>query len=165
LIPPQWVELGPIGYWRLSTILSALGLFLYVTFRTRRPWIGVLSTMAWASLYEIAWVLTNSMMHGTMWGGTIWTATAVVAWPVLAYIQRIKPNRLALVAFLSCWIVWVATGFHYNYPGQQNFVSGNEFLNVLTKVILAVAYAISDNTHQSKDEQEHGMRSDAVQAC
>jgi len=143
LIPPQWIELGFVGGIRISTLLTALVVFVYVLVHTRSFFIAFVSTMAWASLYEIIFVLTDTIIHSMPWSRTLWIVIALMAYPILAHTQGIRPNRLLLFIFSVIWIIWVLFGFNYNSYNNPTFIPQNELFNVLSKTILALAYALS----------------------
>lgn len=146
MIPPQWIELGFVGSIRISTLLTASVVFIYVLARTRSFFIAFVSTMAWASLYEIIFVITDSIIHNMSWSRTFWIVIALMAYPILAHTQGIRPNRLLLLIFSLTWIIWVLFGFNYNSYNNPTFIPQNELLNVLSKTILALAYALSEFT-------------------
>lgn len=151
MIPPQWIELGFIGSIRLSTLLTAIVVFIYVLVYIRSFFIAFVSTMAWASLYEIIFVITDSIIHNMPWSHTLWIVIALMAYPILAHTQGIRPNRLLLLIFSVTWIIWVLFGFNYNGYNNPNFTPQDELLNVLTKTILALAYTLSEFT-KKKDK-------------
>ncbi|WP_455276326.1 hypothetical protein [[Eubacterium] cellulosolvens] len=151
MIPPQWIELGFIGSIRLSTLLTAIVVFIYVLVYTRSFFIAFVSTMAWASLYEIIFVITDSIIHNMPWSHTLWIVIALIAYPILAHTQGIRPNRLLLLIFSVTWIIWVLFGFNYNSYNNPNFSPQYELLNILTKTILALAYTLSEFT-KKKDK-------------
>ena len=146
LIHPQWIELGFIGSIRISTLLTAIVVFVYVLIQTRSFFIAFLSIMAWASLYEIVFVLTDSIIHNMPWSRTFWIVIALMAYPILVHTQGIRPNRLLLLIFSITWVIWVLFGFNYNSYNDPTYISQNELLNVLSKTILALAYALSEFT-------------------
>lgn len=146
MIPPQWIELGFVGSIRISTLLTALVVFIYVLARTRSFFIAFVSTMAWASLYEVIFVITDSIIYNMSWSHTFWIVIALMAYPILAHTQGIRPNRLLLLIFSLTWIIWVLFGFNYNSHNNPTFIPQNEMLNVLSKTILALAYAFSEFT-------------------
>ncbi|MCW4032849.1 MAG: hypothetical protein NWF08_05600 [Candidatus Bathyarchaeota archaeon] len=146
MIPHQWIELGFVGSIRISTLLTASVVFIYVLVRTRSFFIAFVSTMAWASLYEIFFVITDSIIHNMPWSRTFWIVIALIAYPILAHTQGIRPNRLLLLIFSLTWIIWVLFGFNYNSYNNPTFIPQNELLNVLSKTILALAYALSEFT-------------------
>lgn len=146
MIPPQWIELGFVGSIRISTLLTALVAFVYVSVRTRSFFIAFVSTMAWASLYEIIFVITDSIIHNMPWSRTFWIVIALMAYPILAHTQGIRPNRLLLLIFSLTWIIWVLFGFNYNSYDNPTFIPQNELLNILSKTILALTYALSEFT-------------------
>jgi hypothetical protein len=135
-----------MGSIRISTLLTALVAFVYVLVRTRSFFIAFLSTMVWASLYEIIFVITDSIIHNMPWSRTFWIVIALMAYPILAHTQGIRPNRLLLLIFSLTWIIWVLSGFNYNIYNNPTFIPQNELLNVLSKTILALAYALSEFT-------------------
>ena len=138
----QWVNLGFIGSMRTTTFLTAIVLFAFLVWRTRKPWTALVSVIAWASLYEILWYLTGVVVHQFSWTHAFWLTGALVAWPVLAHVQGVRPNRWLFVAFAVAWSLWMLSGFHFNdLNAQRPFDFIAEFLNVLTKTLLAIAYA------------------------
>jgi hypothetical protein len=102
--------------------------------------------MAWGSLYEIIFVFTDSIIHSMPWSRTFWIVIALMAYPILAHTQGIRPNRLLLLIFSLTWIIWVLFGFNYNSYNNPTFIPQNELLNVLSKTILALAYTLSEFT-------------------
>ena len=65
--------------------------------------------------------------------------------PILAHTQGIRSNRLLLLIFLVTWIIWILFGFNYNSSNNPTFIPQNELLNVLSKTILALVYALSEH--------------------
>ncbi|MCW3975385.1 MAG: hypothetical protein NWE86_03985 [Candidatus Bathyarchaeota archaeon] len=143
MIPPQWIEFGIIGSVRISTLLTAFGIFIYVFLRTKKLFIAAIAVMAWISLFEIIFVITDSIMHSVPWRGTFWIVAALAAYPILAYVQGIRPNYILILIFLSIWCLWIFMGFDYNSYNEPIFISMNEFMNVISKTTLAIAYALS----------------------
>ncbi|MFH0848078.1 MAG: hypothetical protein V1857_01065 [archaeon] len=136
-----WTDLGFIGVIRTSTILTALALFFFVLWRLRRPLIALLSVMAWVSLYEILWNLTDLFLHGGSLTHSFWQNTAIISYPILARTQGTRLNRTIMMLFSVFWIIWILSGFNSNNFNVEPFILSNEILNITTKAILAMAYA------------------------
>ncbi len=143
-MPPQWIEFGVIGSVRISTLLTAIGVFIYVFFRTKKFFMAAIAVMAWISLFEIVFVITDSIMHSVPWRGTFWIVVALAAYPILAHTQGVRPNWILILIFLSIWCLWIFMGFEYNSYNQPIFISMDEFMNVISKTTLAIAYALSE---------------------
>lgn len=141
-----WIDLGFMGYIRITTVLTALLLFFYALYRTRKPITAFLAMMAWASLYEIIWLLTDMLMHNQPVTNVFWISAALTAWPLLAYTRDIKPERLFLFVFAITWMIWILTGFNGNHRGVEPYSWTNEAIYVSTKSLIALAYAPFKNS-------------------
>jgi hypothetical protein len=144
-----WVDVSIItfgvwGYVRISTVLTAIVLFILITYRFRKPWIAFTAVAAWLTLYEILFLFTDSLINGGPWNHTVGLTIALIAWPLLAHTQGIRPNKWLILLFTATWFTWVLFGFQYNMKDVDPFIMHDEFLNVLTKTLLAGAYLFSD---------------------
>ena len=84
------------------------------------------------------------MINEGPWNHTVGLTVALMAWPLLAYAQGIRPNKWLILLFAATWLIWFLSGFQYNIKDAEPFILLDEFLNVLTKTLLAGAYLLSD---------------------
>lgn len=132
----------PGGYTRLSTVAMAATIFVAVTLLRRRPWLGVVTTVAWLALYEMGWQAGTLMFGGpSQLGYTAWFFAAIVAWPLLAHAMGVRAN-LPLAGFcLLTFMVWFAMGYRQTYPGTPIHLP-EEVLNEAGKTALGIAYLV-----------------------
>jgi hypothetical protein len=144
-----WIDVSVItfgvwGYVRISTVLTVIILFILLTYKFRKPWIAFTAVAAWLTLYEILFLFTDSIVNQDPWNNTIGLTVALMAWPLPAYTQGIRPNKWILIFFIATWLTWILSGFQYNIKDSEPFILHNEFINVLTKTLLAGAYLFSE---------------------
>lgn len=144
-----WVDVSVItfgvwGYVRISTVLTTIVLFILITYRFRKPWIAFTAVAAWLTLYEILFLFTDSLINEGPWNHTVGLTVALMAWPLLAYAQGIRPNKWLILLFTATWLIWILSGFQYNIKDVGPFILHDEFLNGLTKTLLAGAYLLSE---------------------
>lgn len=109
-----WLSLPLFGPVRTSTLLAAVAMLVIVVAVRRDPLRAVVAVVAWAGVFE-------TVYH---------TVGIVVDW------------RLSAV-FVALMAVWVATGFHYNVPGQGAAIDIRaEVINESSKTVLALAYLV-----------------------
>jgi hypothetical protein len=144
-----WVDVSALtfgvwGYVRISTVITAIILSILLSYRLQKPWIAFIAVAAWLTLYEILFLFTDSIINQGPWNHTIGLTVALIAWPLLAYSQGIRPNKWLILLFTATWLTWILSGFQYNVKDIEPFILHDEFLNVLTKTILAGAYILSE---------------------
>ena len=126
---------------RWSTVLTAVLILAIVTWRTRRPFLGVVTVLAWLSLYEVTWQACDVLVHRGNLVAYGWLSLAVIAWPLLAHQLGVRLDPVGLAVCAGAFLVWLALGFDYNWIGQpQPIKLVPEALNVVTKTSLGVAY-------------------------
>ena len=137
-----WVFAPFLQHLRWSMALLAVLIVSSVTVLRRRPLCAIAATLAWVSVYELAWMASNlAMRRGTSLEDLAWMTAAVGAWPILAHKLGIRPSMAWVGLCAAGWVVWLATGFQYNVPGQRQPIQlWPELLNVWTKTGLGVGY-------------------------
>lgn len=135
----MWLEL-PIGPFRVSTALTAIALGVWLLWRYRRWTAAVAGVMAWLAAYEVLYIGTGTLLHGWPFSAFLWTAN-LSAWVLLAWVIGVRPNPWLLLPFGASWLIWMAIGFVANTPGYP-WRWDDEVINVITKSVLAVAYAV-----------------------
>jgi hypothetical protein len=136
-----WAYLPIFGPVRYSTIITAIVVALFICWRTRIFWLGPLVTLAWASTYEIIYSCTRTLLQGWDAYQTAWVSVAIVGWVLLAYAKGARTDKIVLAAFVGTWVVWILMGFHSNTT-MNAFNLESELLNVATKTLLALSYAV-----------------------
>ena len=146
--PPNWLWVPVVGI-RWTTVLMAVAILLLVGGLRRRPFLAVVTTVAWASAYEIvfrAFDLAAHHLDGSLpvelqaW---LWQAVATVSWPLLAHVLGVRPYWPLVVVCGLAFAVWLWGGFWYDWRGQPyGLLLGDEILNVVTKTGLGVAYLV-----------------------
>jgi hypothetical protein len=122
---------------RTSTFLLGLLLLGFALIR-RRPLQGVLAALAWIAGYEAAWQLTAYLLHGRP---EIWPVlpSAAVALAVSMF-AGVAVDRRWLLVTAGLGVVWILTGYHYNYPWTVHMDWWAELMNEGTKVAWGMAY-------------------------
>ena len=124
---------------RTSTV--AMGVLLVVIGALRRqPLQGQLAALAWVFGFEIAWEITGYWMSGGRLPGApgwlpVGAAAIIMAWEAKVQIEW---RWLAVTAVL--WLIWVATGFHYNMQTDRSIDWGSELVNEAAKTAWGLAY-------------------------
>jgi hypothetical protein len=142
--PWLWLPLaGPI---RISTVVAAIVIVAIVLWRRRGPLLGLVTVMAWASFFEIAFNATGTVLHGWPVAYLAWLAAALGGWLLLATLLGVVPDGRWLAAVAAVWLIWMFTGFDSNAPSGPGpghpavFSVADEVLNELAKSLLALAY-------------------------
>ena len=142
--PWLWLPLtGPI---RISTVLAAVTIAAVILWRRRSPLLALVTVMAWASLYEIAFNATGTVLHGWPVAYLAWLAAALGGWLLLSVALGVVPDGRWLAVVGALWLVWMLAGFDSNAPlgpgpgHPAAFSLRDEALNELTKSLLALAY-------------------------
>jgi hypothetical protein len=134
----QTLMWSPVGI-RTSTLLLAVILFA-VGLLVRRSLVqAVLAPLAWLLGWESAWgVTTHFFVPGAGPLGLVWWIGAPAI--ALAYVTgvRVEWRWLALTAVL--WVVWLATGWHYNVITNPHVDWLGEALNESAKTAWGLAY-------------------------
>jgi len=138
----MWIGIPVLAtHVRLSTVLGGLLILALIGGVQRRPVRAAVATVAWLSLYEIVWEMTNVAWQHDSFSYGFWIAAALTGWVVAAWALKVRPDVRVLVAFAVLWLFWQLLGFGYNWPGQTHPVNvRDEVLNVATKTLLAIAY-------------------------
>jgi hypothetical protein len=110
----------------------------------RRPWLALVTVVAWTSAFEIANSIFSVTAHRD-WGTALiafaWEAAALAGWPLLAAYLGVRPDLRWLTLSGVTFVVWAATGLDYNYFGQTKPLQiGPEIANVVAKTALGMAY-------------------------
>jgi hypothetical protein len=132
----------PGGHMRLSTALMALAILLWVTWRTRRPYVAGVAVMAWISLFEMAWQACTTLAHGGTWASEGWYVAAVISWVLLAHALGVRPDWRLLLVSAAALLAWLAFGFDSNYAGRPPYNIRDEVLNEVSKTALGLAYLL-----------------------
>lgn len=135
---------SPLAQIRWSTVLMATAILALVTWRIRRPWLAMLTVLAWVGLYELIWDVVSLVNGGRQTvGGIIWMAGAIGVTPVFARHLGVRLWPPAYLVCAAAFVAWDLTGFAWNRPGQSGpLLVGPELLNVLSKDGLALAYLV-----------------------
>jgi hypothetical protein len=138
-----WVWLPLLGPTRWTTVLAFLACIVVAWYRFG-PWRGVLAGIAGISTFEIVFSATGTVVHHWPLAPLLWQSGALVAWPVLAWREQVRPSRELLVAFALLWLAWMAEGFQFNVPahGPQAPNLPAELLNASTKTLMVMAWAL-----------------------
>jgi hypothetical protein len=152
---------------RWTTALLGVAILAVVTWRRRNPLLGVAAVVAWASLYEMLWVLLRQsptgQAGGLPWQEYAWTLAVGTGWTVVVVLARAAPDPLWLVVSAAGFLVWALSGLHYNSYGQRgHFLVGSELLNVWSKTALGVAYLRGAARVPALDRQAGMTRSERV---
>jgi len=135
---------APFGV-RWTTLAMTAAILISVTVAKRRPWLAVLTVLAWVGLYELIFD-TTAYLSGDQrqtLSGLAWFAAAVGVAPVFARYLGLRLWLPAASASFAGMVLWLVTGFHYNVRGQVATVQwGPELLNVVTKDGLGLAYLV-----------------------
>ncbi len=139
---------------RVSTVITAIGslglvLFLQPKILWKPLYYAVLSIIFFLAFYEILWYyLAASLFSYEL---RIFQFAALAGW-VLLCIREVyprKPSKISIVFYLLfavTMILWVASGFAVNSPGNASFSITGEVFNVVSKAALAFGYAVHIGT-------------------
>ena len=117
-----------------------------ILWRRRSPLLAVATVMAWASVFEILFNATGTLLHGWPLSYLAWLTAALGGWVLLSVLLGIIPDLRLLLAVAVVWVIWIAIGFDSNAPlgpgpGHPSaFGVPDEVLNELSKSLLAIAY-------------------------
>ncbi|MHB8633090.1 MAG: hypothetical protein ACYDBQ_03855 [Thermoplasmatota archaeon] len=129
------------GHIRATTVAAGLLLLAAWWWRTGRPPWAVTGVVAWGCLYEILWDWTGLVAAHFHFSDVFWLSVAFSGWVWFAWNQGFRLHAGWGAACAAAWILWIATGFHYNtLTVGQPFDPVAEFLNVATKSLLAAAF-------------------------
>jgi hypothetical protein len=134
-VPSPW---GPI---RTTTVVTAALVLGLVLWRTRRPLLAMVTVIACLWSYEAIWNATDIAVHRWGWGPEPYWLMLAAGWTGWAWREGWRPNLALLAAFCACHALWVASGFHYNYPGRAWTTSG-DLWNVATKTLWLLAWGL-----------------------
>ena len=131
-----------VGAIRAGTLITGIVIVAAVWWRRRSPLLAIVTVMAWASAYEIAFNAVGTAVHGWPLGSLVWLALALAGWIVLAVVRGVLPDwRLGLAAG-ALTLAWIFTiGFDFNTPGRPLSPLAEVF-NEGTKVLLGIGYLI-----------------------
>ena len=132
--------LFPFGV-RLSTWVAAAAFLALAAYRRDcRP---LLAAVAWIWGFEIVFQLTSiaAEHHDASVAGRL--GYILVGVPIIVCVTAwIRPDGWLLAAAATCFVVWIATGFHVNEHTMASFDPIGEGLNEAAKTLLAVAYLL-----------------------
>ena len=136
---------SPLGFrW---TTLVMLAVILAVVSARRRPFLALVTTLAWLTAFEVPYQFTDALMHHrdadlprALAVLAFWFATVVgsIGW---AHALGVRPHARWVALSAVIFALWVQQGFPYNHAGQTGPVQWwPEILNVSSKTALGVAY-------------------------
>jgi hypothetical protein len=124
---------------RTSTVLMGVLLVVFGAIR-RQPLQGQLAALAWVFGFEIAFEITAyATSGGHLPGAPGWLVFGAVA-NLMAWEAKVKIEWRWFIVTAVLWVIWLATGFHYNMRGVGTFDWGAELINELTKTAWGLAY-------------------------
>jgi hypothetical protein len=105
---------------------------------------GWLAAMAGISTFELIFGTTGTFVHHWPPAPLLWLWAALIAWPLLALRENIRPSGELLLAFALVWFGWIAQGFSFNVPAHdaRNLNGLAELLNALSKTLMIMAWAL-----------------------
>jgi hypothetical protein len=106
----------------------------------RRPLLALTTIGAWIFLFEIPYHWTNVVIWRWDWRSALLWTIGFGGWVVAGWYAGLRPSLGFVGVFCALWIVWVATGFHYNNVGDKHMDWAAEALNEGTKTSLGLAY-------------------------
>jgi hypothetical protein len=136
-----WAYLLVFGTIRYTTIATAIVVTVVISWWTHKLWLGPLTTLAWASAYEIIYGWTGTILQGWDTNKTAWMSAALIGWILLAYVKGARTEKILLATFTCAWILWILMGFYSNNT-MNTFNPVSEILNVGTKTLLALYYLV-----------------------
>jgi len=143
-----WLWLPLVGPIRISTAFAAVAIFTVILWRQRSPLLALVTVLAWASVFEIAYNATGTLLHGWPLAYLVWLAAALGGWVLLAWRLGVVPSRVWLAGVAVVWTVWVVAGFESNAPlgpgpgHPATFNVAGEVMNELAKSLLAAGYLV-----------------------
>jgi hypothetical protein len=123
-------------------VVAAVVLFGVISIKRRDPALGVVTTLAWASTFEILSNAVGTIGFGWAVHDFVWMSAALTGWVILAGVLGVWPDLRISLAFVITLAAWVATGYGPNRPGSSNFNVLSEILNEASKTLLALAYLL-----------------------
>jgi len=145
-----WILVGSAPV-RLSTVITFLLVFVFVTWRFRsKGWIaafynGVAAALFTFFLYEVLFNVTGGFPPTDMlpfWGVGLLVCSILLG--LLQAARHFALRRLSIVllsAFIVDWFLWILVGFPFNLPSTQPLNLSAEVFNVTTKLLLPFGYA------------------------
>lgn len=134
---------SPFAQVRWSTIFAAVAILLVVGVWQGRPLHAWVAQSAWASLFETLYHVVGIVGYHWPLDNFFWATSAVAGWIVLAAVLGIWPDWRFTLLFIALMGIWIATGFHYNVPGQLAPINvRDEIINEAAKTALAAAYLV-----------------------
>jgi hypothetical protein len=138
-----WAWLPVLGPVRWTTVLAFTACIVVGAYRFGLVR-GVLASMAGISSFEIVFNATGAFIHHWPFGPLLWMGAALMAWPILALREGIRPSAELVVAFAFGWVAWIVQGFTFNVASHDlrtpDFLA--ESLNATTKSLLVMAWAL-----------------------
>jgi hypothetical protein len=142
------------GNIRVSTVFTAIFCFVFVLFLQKKIfwkplYYGLLAVIFFLALYEIIWYYLAAFSFG--YELRLFQFAALTGWVLLCLreVYPLKPPKLSIALyglFVVTMVLWIAMGFEVNSLGDASFSITGEVFNVISKVALAVAFAIHVGT-------------------
>jgi len=139
----------PLIVTRISTVITAILCFSIVLFMQRKStlkaaYYAILAVIFSMALYEFVWYNIAVAMKGLP--PLLFPFAALLGWIFLGIreVYNIQAMKISLVlygVYAVLMVLWVVTGFNYNYIGNTNFSLANEVLNVASNAAIAFGYA------------------------
>lgn len=143
-----WLVLPGLGAIRVSTILAALLIAAAIAWLRRSPFLALVTVMAWAALYEVAFNALGALLHGWSISYVVWLTAALAGWVALAAVRGVVPDLRLAIACVVVTVAWIATGFDANSISEsgagytRSFSYLDEAFNEVTKTLLGAAYLV-----------------------
>src|SRR5690348_5587145 len=125
---------------RISTSVLIIVIAVVIGWWRRRPVLALTTIGAWIFLFEIPYHWTNVLLWRWDWKDAFLWTIGFGGWVVAGWYAGLRPNLGFVAVFCVLWIVWIATGFHYNNVSDKKIDWLAEALNEGTKTCLGLAY-------------------------
>ena len=139
----------PLSGIRISTLIVATACFAFVLFlhktnTLKSLYYALLAVIVPMALFEIIWYYSAAAFNG--YDLRIMQFAALFGWVLLGIsaVFHKRPPRISLLLygiFTISFVIWLGTGFNFNYLGSPSFSFFGEVLNVVSKTALFLAYA------------------------
>jgi hypothetical protein len=132
---------SPWGPIRLTTVATAVLVFVLVLVRTRRPGLAAVAVIASLWTYEVVWNATDIAVHHWGWAPLPYWAMLAAGWTGWMLSRGWTPSLRLLAVFAAAHLAWAVAGFPYNYAGRPWTWPG-EVWNVATKTLWLLAWGL-----------------------